>query len=116
MTTKLPWILQIDWIMSFPIERPRRLRRNATLRRMVRETTLNNSDLVQPLFVVPGESIRQAITTLPGQYHLSVDQVVEEASRLADTGIPAVILFGIPATKDARGSSGWDMGGEVGEI
>ena len=99
--------------MSFPIERPRRLRRNETMRRLVRENTLTVNDLVQPLFVVPGKKIRRAISSLPGQYHLSVDQAVEEAERLADSGIPAVILFGIPASKDSTGSSGWDMTGEV---
>lgn len=99
--------------MSFPIERPRRLRRNATLRRLVRETTLTVDDLVQPLFVVPGENIRRPIGSLPGQFHLSVDQVVEEAVRLADSAVPAVILFGIPADKDALGSSGWEPAGEV---
>lgn len=99
--------------MSFPIERPRRLRRNATLRRLVRETTLTVDDLVQPLFVVPGENIRRPIGSLPGQFHLSVDQVVEEAARLADSAVPAVILFGIPADKDALGSSGWEPAGEV---
>jgi porphobilinogen synthase len=99
--------------MSFPIDRPRRLRRTATLRRLVREHTLTVNDLVQPLFVVPGERIKREIASLPGQYHWSVDAVTEEAKRLADLRVPAVILFGIPEHKDAVGSSAHDDNGEV---
>lgn len=99
--------------MSFPIERPRRLRRTATLRRMVRETHLSADDLVQPLFVVPGEGVRTEISSLRGQYHLSVDEAVKEATRAFEAGVPAIILFGIPETKDATGTSAWDPEGEV---
>ena len=90
--------------MSFPITRMRRLRRNETLRGMVRETRLTRQDLVQALFVVEGAGRREPVASMPGVNRYSVDQVVLEAKRIADLGIPAVILFGIPAEKDARGS------------
>jgi porphobilinogen synthase len=90
--------------MSFPMTRMRRLRRNETLRGMVRENRLAREDLILPLFVVEGSGIREAIGSMPGVYRFSVDQVVLEARRVADLGVPAVILFGIPGDKDARGS------------
>lgn len=90
--------------MSFPVVRPRRLRRSATLRRMVRETRLSRDDLVLPLFVVEGTGVREPVRSMPGVDRLSVDALVDEAKAVADLGIPAVILFGIPAAKDARGS------------
>jgi len=90
--------------MSFPVVRPRRLRRTATLRRMVRETRLGRDDLVLPLFVVEGAGVREAVRSMPGVDRLSVDVLVDEAKAVADLGIPAVILFGIPGAKDARGS------------
>jgi porphobilinogen synthase len=99
--------------MSFPIDRPRRLRRTETLRRLVQETGLSVDDLVQPLFVVPGENVRKPITTLPGQYHLSVDRAVEEAVRIRNLGVPAVILFGLPQYKNPSGSGASDQTGEV---
>ncbi len=90
--------------MAFPVTRMRRLRRNETLRGMVRETRLAPQDLVLPLFVVEGAGRREPIASMPGVHRFSVDQVVLEAKRVADLGIPAVILFGIPESKDARGS------------
>jgi porphobilinogen synthase len=90
--------------MGFPVTRMRRMRRNETLRSMVRETRLAREDLILPLFVVEGSGRREAIASMPGVYRYSVDQVVLEAKRVADLGIPAVILFGIPDVKDARGS------------
>jgi porphobilinogen synthase len=99
--------------MAFPQERPRRLRRSAPLRALVRETRLAPSQLVLPLFAVPGEKVRRQVTTLPGVCQLSVDEVVAEAQRARDAGVGAVILFGIPASKDAQGSSGWDPQGPV---
>jgi porphobilinogen synthase len=89
---------------GFPAIRPRRLRRTAALRRMVRETTLAPADFVYPLFVRPGKDIRQPIGSMPGQYQWSVDRVVDEVKEAAALGIPAVILFGIPSHKDASGS------------
>ncbi len=90
--------------MSFPIVRPRRLRRTETLRRMVRETRLSRDDLVLPLFVVEGRGVREPVASMPGVHRRSVDVLADEAKRVHDLGIPAVILFGIPALKDAHGS------------
>lgn len=90
--------------MSFPITRMRRLRQNDTLRRMVRETRVSRDDLVLPLFVVEGSGIREPIASMPGVFRHSVDMLVNEVKEVHDLGIPAVILFGIPGDKDARGS------------
>jgi porphobilinogen synthase len=90
--------------MSFPTVRLRRLRRTESLRRLVRETRLSRDDLVLPLFAVPGSGVREAVSSMPGVFRLSADQIAEEAKAVADLGIPAVILFGIPESKDARGS------------
>ena len=94
--------------MEFPRLRPRRLRRTATLRRMVRETGLSVDDLVYPIFVMGGENVRQPITTMPGICRLSVDKAVEEALEAFELGLPAVILFGIPTYKDAIASAAYD--------
>jgi len=91
----------------FPEIRLRRLRRNATLRRMVRETQLGVDDLVWPVFVRPGSGIKNPIKSMPGQYQWSVDTLVEEAKAAADLGIPAMILFGIPKIKDNIGSQAY---------
>ena len=99
--------------MSFPVTRMRRLRRNETLRAMVRENRLVREDLILPLFVVEGSGIREVIASMPGVHRHSVDQVVLEAKRVADLGVPAVILFGIPGEKDARGSGADDADGIV---
>jgi len=90
--------------MSFPLVRMRRLRRSEALRRLGRETRLSRDDLVLPLFAVEGSRVRQPVGSMPGVFRLSCDEVAEEAKRVADLGIPAVILFGVPAAKDARGS------------
>ena len=90
--------------MSFPALRMRRMRRSDAMRRLVRETRLSRDDLVLPLFAVPGSGVREAVTSMPGVFRLSADQIAEEAKAVADLGIPAVILFGIPEQKDARGS------------
>ena len=90
--------------MTFPTVRMRRMRRSDALRRLVRETRLSRDDLVLPLFAVPGSGVREAVSSMPGVFRLSVDQIAEEAKSVVDLGIPAVILFGIPAQKDARGS------------
>ena len=99
--------------MYFPDYRPRRLRRTETLRRMVRETVLSIDDLIYPLFVMPGEGVKTPISSMPGQFHFSVDKLVEEARRARDLGIPAVLLFGLPETKDEIGSSGFAQDGIV---
>jgi len=99
--------------MSFPIQRMRRLRKTDALRRMTRETVLSRDDLILPLFVVEGRSVREAVVSMPGVFRYSVDQVALEAKRVADLGVPGVILFGIPADKDARGSGADDGHGIV---
>lgn len=91
----------------FPTTRPRRLRQNETLRRMVRETTLTVNDLIYPLFAVPGEGIAQEVKSMPGVYQLSVDKIVADAKEVKELGIPAIILFGIPDTKDGDATGAW---------
>ena len=98
---------------AFPQLRLRRLRRSPTLRRMVRETQLNVDDLIAPLFVRHGQNIRKPILSMPGQAQLSVDVAVQEAQQLARLGVPAVLLFGIPARKDLLGSENYDENGIV---
>jgi porphobilinogen synthase len=99
--------------MSFPETRPRRLRRTEALRRMVRETSLSAANLMYPLFVCPGHGVRREIPSLPGQYHLSVDQLAAEAESLGKLGIPSVMLFGLPEKKDMVGSEAWRPDGVV---
>ena len=99
--------------MSFPTIRPRRLRRTETLRRMVRETRLSVDDFIFPLFVCPGTEVRREIRSMPGNYQLSIDRLVEECRKVADLGIPAIILFGIPERKDEVGSEGYAADGIV---
>jgi porphobilinogen synthase len=89
----------------FPVHRPRRLRHHAVLRDLVRETTLSARDLILPLFVRPGRGVKKEIPSMPGNYQFSVDRLVEEVGQAADLGVRAFILFGIPAHKDATGSS-----------
>ena len=99
--------------MGFPVTRMRRLRRSETLRSMVRETRIAREDLILPLFVVEGSGVREPIGSMPGVHRFSVDQVVLEAKRVRDLGVPAVILFGIPDAKDARGSGADETDGIV---
>ena len=89
--------------MRFPAYRARRLRERQGWRRLVQETTLSPSDFIYPMFITPGSRVRQEISSLPGQYHLSADMAVEEVKDVADHGIPAVLLFGLPESKDAIG-------------
>jgi porphobilinogen synthase len=91
--------------MSFPVHRARRLRKTEVLRGLVRETRLTTAGLVYPMFVCPGEKVRQGIGSMPGVFQQSVDQIVEECREVEALGIPGVLLFGLPETKDARGSS-----------
>ena len=90
--------------MTIPYYRPRRLRRNENIRRMVCETTLSVNDFIYPLFVVEGKNIKNLIKSMPGNYQLSIDLLVEEVKDVHNLGIPAIILFGIPSKKDALGS------------
>ncbi|HWC75195.1 MAG TPA: porphobilinogen synthase [Gemmatimonadales bacterium] len=98
---------------QFPIRRMRRLRRTPALRRLVQETHVVPSQLVWPQFVVHGEGVRRAIDTLPGVAQLSVDELVKDAERAQSLGLGGIILFGIPATKDATGSEAHDEQGIV---
>jgi porphobilinogen synthase len=91
--------------MSFPIDRPRRLRRTEALRGIVRETRLSTSGFIYPMFVCPGSKVRKEVSSMPGIYQQSVDQIVEECREVEQLGIPGVILFGLPDFKDARGTS-----------
>lgn len=99
--------------MGFPATRPRRLRDSETLRRMVRETALTPADLIYPLFVIHGRGVRNEIPSLPGNFHLSVDMLVAEAKAAVGLGLPAVLLFGLPAKKDGRGSEAYADDGIV---
>ncbi len=99
--------------MSFPIVRMRRLRRNEALRRMVAETILSVNDLIYPLFVVEGKGVREPVPSMPGVDRFSVDLLVEECKDVAGLGIPAVILFGIPARKDPLGKGAYAPNGII---
>jgi porphobilinogen synthase len=99
--------------MHFPAYRPRRLRRNERLRAMVRESSLEVSDLVYPLFIGPGKGRAEPISSMPGIYQLSVDLAAEECREAASLGIPAVILFGIPERKDPQGSAAYAEDGVI---
>ena len=100
---------------SFPEYRPRRLRRTAALRNLVRETLLAPSQLVLPLFVRSGCGVRQAVASMPGVHQTSVDELLIDAREAAALGIGGVLLFGIPAHKDDEGSAAWDDAGPVQE-
>jgi porphobilinogen synthase len=99
--------------MGFPLDRPRRLRQSDLWRRMVRETRLSGDALVYPIFVVPGRKVRRAVKSMPGIHQLSVDEAAKEAKRVMDAGVLAVILFAVPAKKDARASAALDPNGLV---
>src|SRR5579863_6820782 len=90
--------------MSFPTKRPRRLRRSEGLRGLVRETRLTTAGLIYPMFVCPGTKVRKEVSSMPGVHQQSVDQILEEAKEVEALGLPAVILFGLPESKDARGT------------
>src|ERR1700726_2927731 len=98
---------------QFPRARPRRLRRTEALRRMVRETRLSVDGLIYPVFVVPGADVQEEIGSMPGVFHQSVDRVVEDARAVADLGIPAMLLFGLPGAKDWEGSEAWAADGVI---
>src|SRR6516162_5087118 len=90
---------------GYPLHRLRRLRRHPRLRDLVREHRLTRDDLIYPLFVYHGTNLRREIPSMPGQYQLSPDRLGEAVAEVSERGIPAIILFGIPAQKDARGSA-----------
>jgi porphobilinogen synthase len=97
----------------FPYQRPRRLRRNETIRKMVRENSLSPDNFIYPLFVTYGKNVRKAIKSMPGCFQESVDMVVKHAKEVYSLGIPSIILFGIPEHKDEIGSGAYDPHGEV---
>lgn len=99
--------------MTFPITRPRRLRQNEAIRRLVRETKVGIDDLIQPIFLTFGKDKKEPISSMPDVYRYSVDRVEEEIETIKSLGIPGVILFGIPEHKDERGSGAWDNNGIV---
>ena len=99
--------------MAHPVFRPRRLREKPLLRKLVRETTLGVDDLLYPLFAVHGRGVREAIPSMPGQARLSVDELVKEVKDVAGMGIPGIVLFGLPAEKDPRGSEAYAEDGIV---
>ena len=99
----------------FPAVRPRRLRRTAALRDLVRETTLSSSDFVYPLFVTHGRDVRVPIAPMPGQSQLSLDHLLEEAAEAEQLGIRSILLFGLPALKDALGTEAYDPSGIIQE-
>src|SRR5258707_948853 len=99
--------------MAFPITRLRRLRRTGTLRNMVRETRLTPDAFVYPMFVCPGEGVRKEVRSMPGVFNLSVDEAVKEAREANSLGVPAVILFGLPAQKDEAATGAWEDNGIV---
>jgi len=99
--------------MTFPVHRPRRLRRSEALRGFVRETRLTTGGLVYPMFACPGTKVRTEVSSMPGIYQQSADQIVEECREVANLGIPAVILFGLPEHKDELASEAYDANGAV---
>ena len=99
--------------MSFPTHRPRRLRRTELLRGLVRETRLTTAGYVYPMFVCPGTKVRQEVSSMPGIHQQSADQIVEECREVESLGIPAVILFGLPESKDPRGAISYSPEGVV---
>jgi porphobilinogen synthase len=99
--------------MQFPEYRARRLRKNENFRRLIRETKLSVDDLVYPLFAVSGKNVKKPITSMPGQFQLSVDYIAKEAQKAHELGIPAVLLFGIPAKKDEMATGAFAKDGIV---
>src|SRR6202030_3809546 len=99
--------------MAFPATRLRRRRRTGALRSMVRETRLTPENFVYPLFVCPGEGVRKEVRSMPGVFNLSVDEAVKEAREIHSLGIPSVILFGLPDTKDDVATGAWADDGIV---
>ena len=113
MTSAQRPLTRIDTTRISTTHRMRRLRRTDGLRRMVRETRLAPTDFIYPVFVTVGHGVREPIPSMPGQSRLSVDQLAQEAAELRSLDIPAILLFGIPETKDAEGSGAWISDGII---
>ena len=105
--------MNVNSVGQFPAYRPRRLRQSPALRRMVSETHLNASQLVLPLFARAGKKLRRPIAAMPGVFQLSPDEIVREAAAAHSAGVPAVLLFGIPESKDAKASGAYAAKGIV---
>jgi len=99
--------------MQFPEYRARRLRKNENFRRLIRETSLSVDDLVYPLFAAPGKNFKKPISSMPGQFQLSIDNIAKEAQKASDLGIPAILLFGIPEKKDEMATGAFAKDGIV---
>src|ERR1700751_2513057 len=99
--------------MSFPEHRMRRLRRTESLRALVRETALDAGDLIYPLFLCPGQGVRNAVSSMPGVFNLSVGEAVREGEEAARLGIGGLLFFGLPPAKDEQASGAWDEDGIV---
>ena len=99
--------------MLFPDYRPRRLRQNDAFRRMIRETTLSVDDLILPIFAISGKNVKNPISSMPGQFQLSIDNLIKTSGKAFELGIPAVMLFGIPDKKDPLATSAYAKGGIV---
>jgi porphobilinogen synthase len=99
--------------MAFPIQRPRRLRANESMRSLVRETRLDPAEFILPLFVCPGQGVRREIGSMPGNYQMSIDELTRECAEVQSLGIGGVILFGLPETKDETASGAYDDDGIV---
>src|SRR5262247_3158854 len=105
MTTKTPdgYVRTNRGTLDLP-HRPRRLRRSAAIRSLVRETRLSPDNFLYPLFVIPGEGQRREVGSMPGVYQMTVDEIVKESAAAKADGVPGVLLFGLPESKDAAGS------------
>ncbi|MHB9146704.1 MAG: porphobilinogen synthase [Symbiobacteriia bacterium] len=99
--------------MSFPAERPRRLRRTETIRGMVRETELAAKDFIYPMFICPGENVREEISSMPGQYRVSVDEMLRDLEELSTLGVPSAMFFGLPESKDSLATGAYAADGIV---
>src|ERR1700746_3813726 len=99
--------------MTYPVTRLRRLLQNDQLRTLVRETRLTPEAFVHPIFVCPGEGVRKEVRSMPGVFNFSVDEALKEAREAHSLGVPAVILFGLPETKDEVATGAWSDGGIV---
>lgn len=99
--------------MKFPLIRKRRLRKNESFRRLVRETRVSADDFIFPLFVCPGNNVKNEIASMPGNFQMSIENIVEECGQISELGIPGVILFGIPENKDDVGSESYSDSGIV---
>ncbi len=99
--------------MTFPTNRMRRLRRSESLRALVRETALEPGDLIYPLFICPGEGVRNPVSSMPGVFNVSVDEAVREAEEAAKLGIGGLLVFGLPETKDEQATGAWEENGIV---